>query len=315
VCSSDLAETVSDGEALEAARFALEDAAAAAAEAEAGIAEAEERVRAARDGFEGGRGALAERERDLSRLEAEAKTLAKILDLSDTLWPPIVDRLRVDPGFEAALGAALGDDLQISDDAGAPVHWGDPGSATADPPLPAGATPIGRHVAGPAVIARRLAQIGVVDRADGPRLQTSLAAGQRLVSRQGDLWRWDGLAAAAEAPTAAARRLSSRNRLVEVEGQIDATRRDLAGRRAALEAARRDLLPAEEAERATREALKRAQRAESETRERLQRLEREAELAATRLAALDAALDRLAGEIAETESRGREALEIGRAHV
>ena len=299
-----------DGEALEAARIAVEDAAAASAEAEAAAAEAEERVRAARDGFEGGRGALAERERDLSRAEAEAKTLAKVLDVAaGALWPPVIDRLRVDAGFEVALGAALGDDLEVSTDDAAPVHWNDPGSAAADPPLPAGATPMGRHVEGPAVVARRLAQIGIVDRADGPRLQKRLATGQRLVSRQGDLWRWDGLTAAADAPTAAARRLASRNRLAELEGQIDGLRRDVAVRRAALDAAGRTLAETEEAERAARDAQRRGQRAESEAREALIRLEREADLAATRLAALDAALARLATEIEETEGRGAEVID------
>ena len=302
------AASVGDGEALEAARYAVEDAAAAGAEAEAAVAEAEEQVRAARDAFESGRGGLAERERESSRLEAEAKTLARILDVAaGSLWPPIVDRLRVDPGFEAALGAALGDDLQVSGDDGAPVHWGEPGSAAGDPALPAGATPMWRHVEGPAAIARRLAQIGIVERSEGPRLQKTLAAGQRLVSREGDLWRWDGLVAAADAPTSAARRLASRNRLAEVEGLIDATRREVADRRETLEQARRTLAAAEEAERATREAAKQARRSESEARDRLIRLEREAELAGTRLAALDASLARLAGEIEETEARGREA--------
>lgn len=306
--------TIGDGEALEAARFALEDAAAAAAEAEAGVAEAEERVANAREVFEAGRAVLAERERDLSRLEAEAKTLAKILNVAaGTLWPPVIDRIRVDAGYEAALGAALGDDLEVALDAGAPVHWSEPGPAAGDPPLPDGAVPMWRWVEGPKAIARRLAQIGLVDRADGPRLQKTLATGQCLVSREGDLWRWDGLVAAADAPTAAARRLASRNRLSEVEAQIEATRRDLADRRDRSERAQRDLLQAQEAERTTREASKRAQRAEVEARERLGRLEREAELAATRLAGLDAALDRLAGEIAETESRGREALEAAAA--
>ena len=45
------------------------------------------------------------------------------------------------------------------------------------------------------------AQIGVVARAEGAALAARLKPGQRLVSREGDLWRWDGFAAAAEAPT------------------------------------------------------------------------------------------------------------------
>jgi chromosome segregation protein len=44
------------------------------------------------------------------------------------------------------------------------------------------------------------------------------------VSREGDLWRWDGLTAAAEAPTPAARRLAERNRLGELKGEAQAAR-------------------------------------------------------------------------------------------
>ena len=53
----------------------------------------------------------------------------------------------------------------------------------------------------------------IVPRAEGRRLQATLGRGQRLVSMEGDLWRWDGLTLAAdEAPSAAALRLRQRNR-------------------------------------------------------------------------------------------------------
>ena len=46
-----------------------------------------------------------------------------------------------------------------------------------------------------------------------------MRSGQRLVSREGDVWRWDGFTSAADAPSAAAKRLAERNRLslLEVE--------------------------------------------------------------------------------------------------
>ena len=52
-------------------------------------------------------------------------------------------------------------------------------------------------------------------------LQKHLKPGQRLVSREGDLWRWDGLVIRAGAPTPAAQRLEQRNRLEELEGRLD----------------------------------------------------------------------------------------------
>jgi chromosome segregation protein len=66
-------------------------------------------------------------------------------------------------------------------------------------PLPAGAEPLAPHVTAPAVLARRLSQIGLVVIArPGRGCRPSLRPGQRLVTREGDLWRWDGFRAGAE---------------------------------------------------------------------------------------------------------------------
>src|SRR5690606_4591449 len=74
----------------------------------------------------------------------------------------------------------------------------------------------------PPQLARRLAQIGLVDAGDGERLRRHLKPGQRLVSREGALWRWDGFVAATDAPTPAAQRLAQKNRLAELEAEVEA---------------------------------------------------------------------------------------------
>ena len=43
------------------------------------------------------------------------------------LFPPLVDAVTVQAGYEAALAAALGDDLQAPLDESAPHHWRDLG--------------------------------------------------------------------------------------------------------------------------------------------------------------------------------------------
>ena len=83
------------------------------------------------------------------------------------LWPPVIDHVSVDKGYEKALGAALGDDLDAPVDASAPMHWSKVASDASDPALPKGAEPLARFVKAPAQLARRLAQIGVVDRETG----------------------------------------------------------------------------------------------------------------------------------------------------
>src|SRR5207302_7491834 len=99
------------------------DADAAAAEAEAFALRAEAAHSAARQAFDVARTPLAEVERRLQRLETEAKTLAKLFRLdTKNLWPAVVDSLDVEKGFEAALGAALGDDLDAPVDSNAPMR-------------------------------------------------------------------------------------------------------------------------------------------------------------------------------------------------
>ena len=97
-------------------------------------------------------------------------------------------------------------------------------SAEGDPALPAGVVPLAQHVSAPPALARRLAQIGVVARDDGKALQAHLRPGQRLVSVEGDLWRWDGFCLAAEAPTPAARRLAEKNRLGDLTRDAELAR-------------------------------------------------------------------------------------------
>ena len=86
---------------------------------------------------------LAEAERNAQRLETEAKTLARLLHVENKqMWPPVIDLLTVEKGYETALGAALGDDLDAPVEAAAPIHWGGATVDVADPPLPAGVMPL-----------------------------------------------------------------------------------------------------------------------------------------------------------------------------
>src|SRR5439155_4320982 len=215
---------------------AVERAQRAVAEAESMALRAEAAQSAARQGLDAAKAPLDQAERRAQRLETEMRTLAKLLDVeAQKLWPPAIDLVMVEKGYEAALGAALGDDLDAPIDPTAPIRWAGARLDAADPTLPEGVEPLTKYVVPPAELSRRLAQIGIVDRADGPRLARALKPGQRLVSREGDLWRWDGFAAAANAPTAAARRLAQRNRLADIERELAAARSEAAIRRGAVE--------------------------------------------------------------------------------
>jgi chromosome segregation protein len=269
----------------------------ALAGAEAATRAAEAAHGAARETLEGARAPLAGAEQRMQRLETEAKTIRKILALeSKNLWPPVTDALTVAEGYEKALGAALGDDLDAPVDPSAPMHWGGATVDKADPALPEGATALAQFVEAPPELARRLAQIGVVSRADGARLAALLRPGQRLVTRDGDFWRWDGFAIAAHAPTGAARRLAERGRLQSIESELVAARADLDDKRRALEAAEAACAAAASAETEARTRWRDAQRATDTAREEHAAAEREIARNAARVSALNEAQQRVTAE-------------------
>ena len=217
---------------------AVEGAQAALTEAEAAAIAAEAAHNVARNQLETAREASAEAEKRVQRLETEAKTLSKMLSLETrSLWPPVIDHISVEKGYEKALGAALGDDLDAPVDPSSPMHWTEVTSEAGDPALPDGVESLAHYVKAPAQLARRLSQIGVVERDTGIRLAGALKTGQRLVSREGDLWRWDGFVAAAHAPTGAARRLAQRSRFAEIDAELEGARADVAAKRRDLETA------------------------------------------------------------------------------
>src|SRR5262249_9739474 len=149
-------------------------------------------------------------------------------------------------------------------------------------------------VVAPTVLARKLAQIGIVAKEDGQRLQALLRPGQRLISRDGDLWRWDGYVAAAEAPTAAAQRLANRNRLEALQVEVAAGQQLVAGKRADRERASAALREAGEAEKQARDIWRQTQRSLDGARTALANAEREASRIATRRGAIEEARSRLA---------------------
>jgi len=284
-------------EAATAAEADLETARQEAEATEASLAEARSAETAARE-------TLQQAEAARAKLEAEAAALRTLVDPADAKdWPPLVDSVRVEVGYEAALGAALGDDLLAPTDGFAPVRWSALAPYDAPPALPAGTEPLIGRVRGPAALARRLSQIGVVpDAATGARLQPALAPGQRLVSCDGALWRWDGFVAAADAATGASARLEQRNRLIEVRGLLTTAADDAAKARAAHDAARARLDRTAAAERAARAAMGAAFAELNGERQRHGKLAQEEAAAASRLSALDDMAARLEVDLADGEA-------------
>ena len=306
-------------EAGDDAPLAAAAAAAAAARAErdrlrARAEAAEQALGQARDGESARREALREAEARQARLDAEAAALAELLDAGESrVGPPIIDALTVEPGYEAALGAALGDDLVAPAHDQAPIRWQTLPPLPRSAPLPDGAEPLSRFVTAPAPLARRLGQIGVVaDEAAGAALRHDLAQGQRLVSRDGALWRWDGFTVAAGAATPAAKRLGQRNRLRRVRTEEAAAAEALARARDGFEAARAAAAQAATESKRLQDAVRAAQAAYDAARDTHGGLDRQAASQGSRAAALDEAEERIRADTRESEGeleKDRAALE------
>ncbi|MGL5138206.1 MAG: chromosome segregation protein SMC, partial [Beijerinckiaceae bacterium] len=154
------------------------------------------------------------------------------------------------------------------------------------PALPPQAEPLSSKVKAPEALAHRLAQIGIVGRSEGAALRRLLKPGQRLVSKEGDLWRWDGFTAAAEAPSAAARRLAEKNRLVELEASATAAKAELQARRGTMEQLQLEARAAQSSEQEARNAVRGARTAADQARDALTAAERKDAERAARLQAL-----------------------------
>lgn len=202
-------------------RAVVEAGEIAVAEAEAAMQAIEQALAAARQTEAMSRAPVDQARSKVNALETEARTISRMLAAGASAgeFSPVADDLRVDRGFETALGAALGDDLESPLDPNAPAHWSENGDGASDPSLPAGATPLLEHVRAPAALMRRLRQIGLVPDVDALTLMHQLKPGQRLVTRNGAVYRWDGHVAGADASSAAALRLAQKNRLSELESE------------------------------------------------------------------------------------------------
>ncbi|WP_319519330.1 chromosome segregation SMC family protein [uncultured Martelella sp.] len=201
-------------EALEAAQIAEEDAYGAQETVEENLAEARRNEVLTRQPVETAKARLSE-------IETEARTIANMLSASAAAgdFTPLADLLSIEQGFETALGAVLGDDLEAPLQAEAAAHWRGNGAGLGDPALPDGCRAMSELVDAPQEVMRRLKQIGLVEKDAGETLMHALLPGQELVTKEGAVFRWDGYVKGADAPSAAALRLSQKNRLTALEDE------------------------------------------------------------------------------------------------
>jgi chromosome segregation protein len=308
-----LAEALAPAKAAAAATTAVAEAEKRVEECRAAVTAGEDETTRRRAAEQAAVEALRHVEARLTRLKAEAEGLTALVvpPPSASTAQPILTALHVAAGFETAIGAMFEDDLA------APVADGEASTAASfwlplpcigdAAALPDGARPLAEAVTAPPALARSMAYAGWVENEEiGRRLQPSLLPGQRLVDRQGRMWRWDGFTRIAAGPSPAAEDLRHRNRLAVLADEIALV--EEAGRAAeqSAAAARADRQQAAEADRLARLQLRTAETAVAAARTAEAEIARRTLATETRLAAAVAASEALGADLAEAQAQAQE---------
>lgn len=259
---------------------------------------------------DGAQSALASYRAELAALISEQNALERALAKGS--GDKAIDRIKVAPGYERALAAALGDDANAGIGGDAGRRWL---GGNAQIPVIAG-TRLVDHVEAPAELTARLSMVRVVDIDDG----AALAAGERLVTRDGKLRRWDGFVADDDGATTA-EQLIRANRLGELAELIPPAGAAMAAQAGALEqlsaniaAAQDEYRAAGSAQQAREGELRQALRAADQAEDALTRLQNARAALAERVAASEQELATAKADVATAEA-ARSALPDGSHHA
>ncbi len=269
-------------QAIETSRSRGEAAAAALAQAELALTAAERGRTEAAEVRDEEESRLASARAALSAASAERDALARALAHGSS--GAALATLKAEQGYERALAAALGDDIEAPLGTDGTRRWEGSSATASDPTLAPGLDRLLDHVEAPDALHRRLAQVGVADRDEGQ----ALSVGQRLVTRDGVMRRWDGFVSVGGG-AAAAERLLRANRLAEIDGQLPGLQQLLAA--------------AEEARDSAAAAIERQRSAAEQARAAAAAAERAARDAARDGDSAGAALERLDGQRAALVER------------
>ena len=280
--------------ALEAARKAHAETEVRLASLTQALAAAEAKRDTAAASRESAESAMATARAALAGLESEERALASAL--AQAKGDRAIAALKVAPGYERALAAALGDDLDAPIGSAGTRGWAGAAAEKGDPALPAGVAPLAPQVAGGEALARRLAQVGVVEKDEGQ----PLATGQRIVTLDGQMRRWDGYYAR-DVGAAAAERLIRANRHAELSAQLPAAR-------AAVDLAKQAFDAAQQAQQEARTAIDKARAEIASAEQALRSARRDEDLAAAAIERRSAAAAALDQRRASADEEQKEAI-------
>jgi chromosome segregation protein len=231
---------------------------------------------------------------ELAALVSEKSALERAMAKSD--GAKAIDQIKVQPGYERALAAALGEDVNAAVGGESGRRWA--GAAAQS----GGADRLSAFVEAPTELAARLTMTIFVESDNG----RALNPGERLVTRDGRLRRWDGFIAEDDGATTA-EQLVRANRLAALEALLPTAEASVSANEAALADLNEEITSGQSA---LREAQAAAQSAEAELRQALRDADRADDALTRRRNASEALADRMAA--ADTESKAAKA-DLGEA--
>ncbi len=240
----------------------------------------------------------------LKALDGEISSLKSLVSAGNKgSDAPVFEHLSAQAGYETAIGAALGADAEAGLDAAGVRYWAGCKTDHTVSSWPNGVTPIADYVVAPDALDARIAMTGLLDDASSGVKVEDLKPGQRVVAKDGRLWRWDGFTVKAGAPNQAAIKLAQKNQLGNLEQHYSRLQADMehAARDAtAAVTTHKQARAAEDTQRQTRVA---AERALADAHRKLVAAEQDASRIDTRLASLRETLKRIDNEDRETKQR------------
>ncbi len=247
------------------------------------------------------------------KLTAEKSALDNVLRRSASAdWTPALNSVQAKAGYEQALAAVLGEDLDAAIGGKAGLRWD--GADVPAQDLPNGVDRITDFITAPHELQARLSQIGVAAIEDIHVKAKSLKPGQRLVSPRGDVVRWDGFTIAAGVETSAAIKLKQQNRVAELTLEIASAETAVQSATAEFEEAREARQAAETAAREARKALPDLERADRAAQAAMAQYETDIARASAQKTNLEDRIARLSAESIELDKQVTAAEENLTAH-
>lgn len=214
-----VSEKNADEDELAKAQVHAQELKAKRMEAEETLAATQSALDSIREELNAARDALAALQQEGTLKEREIKSLTDLLArLSKGFEDSLILSLDIPADLAKAVAAAAGDAGLRATREG----WAGYGESFKDNEWAAGITPLNTLIDVPANLAAFASSVGVVDAAQGDTLAGSLQRGQILVSREGQLWRWDGLFAPAASEDNESKIVTLRAQIRDAEGALAA---------------------------------------------------------------------------------------------